>query len=138
MSHQTGSKSVYADISLDSKTASIRLLEILDHKAGTIVCRFHRVRLEDAPGYTALSYTWGSAQQAKELLIDGTWVSVRQNVWNFLQQTRRGRTWRFIWIDALCIDQDNPDERNHQVKMMRAIYSSVCPLFLCLFHGTIC
>ena len=131
MSHQTGSNSVYADISLDSKTDSIRLLEILDHKAGTIVCRFHRVCLEDAPGYTALSYTWGSAKEAKELLIDGTRVFVRQNVWNFLQQTRRDRTWKFIWIDALCIDQGNPDERNHQVKMMRAIYSSVCPLFLC-------
>lgn len=137
MSFRTASKSVYTHVSLDSESNVIRLLEILDDKAGNIVCKFHRVRLDNAPGYTALSYTWGSATETRKILIDGTWFSVRQNVWNFFQQTRIGRRWRFIWIDALCIDQNNPVERNHQVNMMRAIYSSVCSLLWCKFHNTV-
>jgi hypothetical protein len=37
--------------------------------------------------------------------------------------SRLPRTWKYIWIDALCIDQSNLPERNHQVKLMSALYS---------------
>lgn len=129
------SNSVYTNASLDFETNVIRLLEILDDNNDIIVCKFHQVSLENVPSYTALSYTWGSARDSKKILIDGVLVPVRKNIWNFLKQTRKDREWKFIWIDALCIDQDNPMERNHQVKMMRAIYSSVSSHF-CSSHHT--
>lgn len=31
---------------------------------------------------------------------------------------------RHLWVDAICIDQSNVSERNHQVQLMKQIYSS--------------
>jgi hypothetical protein len=48
---------------------------------------------------------------------------VRQNLWDFLQWARRNKLASYMWIDALCIDQKQLHERNHQVWMMCYIYS---------------
>jgi hypothetical protein len=73
--------------------------------------------------YTALSYTWGDSTPLHTILVDGKPLQVRQNLWDFLQQARESELRKYLWIDALCIDQEQLDERNHQVWMMGEIYS---------------
>ncbi|KAH7378654.1 heterokaryon incompatibility protein-domain-containing protein, partial [Cadophora sp. MPI-SDFR-AT-0126] len=65
--------------------------------------------------YEALSYEWGHFKSSKEIFINGMRFFVRDNLWNALYDLREDSP-RRLWIDALCIDQQNVDERNHQVQ----------------------
>jgi len=61
---------------------------------------------------------------------------VREKLRNFLQEARRRKHQGFLWIDALCIDQSNVDERNHQVAMMGEIYSKATSVIVWLGEST--
>ncbi|KAF7674912.1 hypothetical protein GT037_006675 [Alternaria burnsii] len=77
---------------------------------------------KNPPPYTALSYTWGVNATYTNIEINRVKVPVRENLWDFLhQQLLRGNYGPF-WIDALCIQQSEVHERNHQVRMMDHIY----------------
>lgn len=57
-----------------------------------------------------------------EILLDGNKHPTRNNLWQALKHLRSERYKRFLWADALCIDQENEKERNHQVGQMSDIY----------------
>lgn len=88
--------------------------------------------LDDCPGYFALSYAWGSPEDGTStIMLKGEWFQVRQNLHSALaaisHQVRSPVSWPWdhythFWIDAICIDQNNVDERNHQVRLMADIY----------------
>ncbi|RMZ74446.1 heterokaryon incompatibility -domain-containing [Pyrenophora seminiperda CCB06] len=120
---------------LDPTKKSVRLLEIIPGpeyeklKAKIIVCD-----LDDKPLYIALSYTWDKDGVEKYVEIDGTSFIVGASLWNFLQQYRKRDFIKTccekepqksvpLWIDAICIDQSNIPERNHQVSLMRDVYT---------------
>lgn len=77
-----------------------------------------------APDFTSLSYTWGNPDEDHKILLNGCLVSVRSNLWAFLREIRDWDEYRhrWLWIDALCIDQSNTNERMHQVGRMAHIY----------------
>jgi hypothetical protein len=75
--------------------------------------------------YEALSYEWGDASNADtDILINGKEVQIRQNLRIALWHLRPKDEERCLWIDAMCIDQSNVLERNHQVELMGKIYST--------------
>jgi hypothetical protein len=88
------------------------------------------------PTYVALSYFWGDASVTEELLLDGQPVQKTVNLIAGLRQlrdllanpSRAPRTLRnhdvMFWIDALCIDQENVDEKSMQVPRMGTIFGS--------------
>jgi hypothetical protein len=55
--------------------------------------------------------------------LNGKEHKVRENLFNALINLRHKSEWRVLWIDALCISQDDVNERNHQVSQMAGIYS---------------
>ena len=79
--------------------------------------------------YIAVSYTWGSEAASKKILLNGAVFHIRPNLYALLRQASGPNKcqWlganEYLWIDALCIDQSNIEERNHQVKLMSRIYS---------------
>jgi hypothetical protein len=74
--------------------------------------------------YEALSYEWGDASnEDPDILINGKDVQIRQNLRIALWHLRPKDDERYLWIDAMCIDQWNVLERNHQVELMGKIYS---------------
>ncbi len=79
--------------------------------------------LSSMPQYEALSYMWGSEEDPMILEIDGHQLSVRNNLWQALKQLRPKEGKRIMWVDALCIDQENNKERNHQVEQMSKIFA---------------
>lgn len=85
--------------------------------------------LDSLPPYVALSYVWGSPTPAAKLAFKaGGELNLTQNLADFLgtvpgDRRRAGKLISWIWIDALCIDQANIDERNEQVRQMHAIYT---------------
>ncbi|PGH04264.1 hypothetical protein GX51_03609 [Blastomyces parvus] len=82
---------------------SIRLAEILPGQGNdNLQLNLQHTTLQKAPAYEALSYEWAGNSGLKRL-----------------RYTDRRR---LIWVDAICIDQDNSQERSHQVSLMRDIY----------------
>lgn len=79
--------------------------------------------------YVALSYTWGDASQTISVLVNGQITQVTQNLWDCLYvelsttttEQPAARLW--LWIDALCINQSDLDEKSAQIKRMGDIYS---------------
>lgn len=75
--------------------------------------------------YTALSYVWGSPKRNTVLHLgdDGKRVKITENAEALLRNLRRPDESRRVWIDGVCINQDDLTERSHQVSLMHAIYS---------------
>ena len=77
--------------------------------------------------YAALSYVWGSQAETSRIIINGSEVSVSQNLATALRElsARNDFSGRFkLWVDAVCINQNDEQERPNQIKKMRQIYSS--------------
>lgn len=72
--------------------------------------------------YTAISYTWGTDAQTETIHIDGQPLRIKPNLWACLYTLRQ--CWRYIWADAICINQDDVTEKNQQVRMMDQIYQN--------------
>ena len=102
--------------------SSIRILKILPGLPDdTVSCELKHVPRQD-DGYVCLSYMWGDESDCHPITVNGKRHLVRRNLWNFLRLARKLKISDWLWIDAVCIDQSNIDERNHQVQQMAAIY----------------
>lgn len=90
-----------------------------------ITCSIHVADLDDtACSYEALSYEWGDAKNTSlSIILGGVDFPVRENLWYALRHLRLEDETRILWIDAMCINQTNKKERNHQVQQMGRIYS---------------
>ena len=73
--------------------------------------------------YEALSYTWHTQTLSKTIFCDSKILHVTQNVYDALHALRRTTTSRMLWIDAICINQADIEERSHQVALMRLVYN---------------
>jgi len=88
-----------------------------------------QVLLDDASNYEALSYVWGSTADPVPILVGSSrrhTISVTQNLAIALQHLRNPNRSRSLWVDAVCIDQDNLKERSYQVTLMGDIYRAAC------------
>jgi hypothetical protein len=66
--------------------------------------------------------TVGESRKARSITIDGSKLAVTPTVHSLL--CNRGSFWKttMLWIDSTCINQDDNDEKNEQVRVMRDIY----------------
>lgn len=98
--------------SLDKSRGQIRLLHLLPGDVDDeICCTLEVVSLDDVPDYEALSYVWGSPNQLTHIKFDGHTFQVRKNLRRALTGIRRVYSERVVWVDALCINQDDMAER---------------------------
>ena len=74
-------------------------------------------------GWHALSYTWGNPHDRRKITCDGHQISVTANLHSALQRVRLADKPMMIWVDAVCINQENTKEKESQVQLMRRIYS---------------
>ncbi|KAH8777277.1 heterokaryon incompatibility protein-domain-containing protein, partial [Hyaloscypha finlandica] len=70
----------------------------------------------------ALSYEWGS-NETKTITLNGDDYDIRTNLFDALRRLRWEMEERILWVDAICINQHDVRERNHQVSRMASIYS---------------
>ncbi|KAK7212619.1 hypothetical protein V2G26_019797 [Clonostachys chloroleuca] len=119
-------RKVYRDVKLDPTTDSIRLARIIhsNHQDGSdIRLKLEKFQLSSAPSFYALSYTWGAPNECKAIFVNGEKFLIRENLWYFLWQGRIPDQCQYLWIDALCINQEDAVEKSHQVHLMGKIYS---------------
>jgi hypothetical protein len=118
----------------------IRLLVVLPGEpSDQLRCDIIHVNLEDRPDYEAVSYTWasddGDATLSQTIYCDvDKYISVTINCDKALRQLRRCGLKRRLWIDAVCIDQTNINERNHQVGLMDRVYSQAQNVRICTWE----
>lgn len=128
---------------LNTTAAEIRLvyIEPLDRYNNMIECDLRTVSLLDNahPQYLALSYTWGDPLLNTEIFVNGCILKATTNLVaalhslrsNWYQVTANQPVLKAhkelvgpIWIDAICIDQGNHEERSQQVQIMGKIYAT--------------
>jgi hypothetical protein len=80
------------------------------------------VSLDSNPTFQAISYTWGEAIFPCDLICDSHTINVTQNLHDALSHFRDSGQELTIWIDAICINQFNEDEKSQQIPLMAEIY----------------
>jgi hypothetical protein len=73
--------------------------------------------ITEPPPYEALSYVWGAPGVKKEIIVDGHYLEVTVNLENALRRLRCDKP-RQLWADAVCIDQNNEEEKRTQLPVM--------------------
>ena len=111
--------------SLNAERHEIRLLRILE-QAETITCTLEITSIDASPTYSALSYEWGRYQgedpgeHVPPIMVNSLPISTTTNLSLALKYLDKDKS--PYWIDALCINQEDDNERGHQVRMMARIY----------------
>lgn len=101
----------------------------------TVECQLHHVSppaWSAAPAYETISYCWGDISQRETIIVSGSTVGVHRNSVEALRRTRYEHEGRMVWIDAICINQNDVEERNQQVSMMGEIYRTGWRNLICL------
>ena len=127
----TGEQKFSYDRSL--KGRNIRLIHLVPNEDNAQV-RFTLTEhpLETSTRFDALSYTWGDAADRVEAVCNGWPILITRTLYGALRQFRRLRRTGLLWVDAVCIDQQNDEEKTQQIRMMRDIYSLASEVFIWL------
>ena len=102
---------------------SIRLLELQPGATeDELSCTLVHIVLNQSINYEALSYTWGNPSRVHPVRCGNAFLKVTENLRDALTTLRLPKKKRLLWIDQLCINQEDVEERNGQVKIMHLIY----------------
>jgi hypothetical protein len=112
---------------LDYHSQEIRVIDLLPGLRNDLIeCVLQRQHLNDPSlGFEALSYEWGEPNPTHSkysILLDGKPFSIRENLWEALYHIRDPDKQRRLWIDAICINENDLEERSHQIGLMGDIY----------------
>ncbi|KAK0617728.1 heterokaryon incompatibility protein-domain-containing protein [Immersiella caudata] len=129
---------------LSEPSRCIRLIRLMGHrdKEALIRCQIFEYPLQELGQgvhlYEALSYVWGSTEGGQLIYIeegpDGNSTAgkasnysslhITPNLYAALSHLRNHLLDRVLWVDAICIDQGDTEEKQHQVQLMATIYAS--------------
>ena len=125
--------------SLNYDQHDFRLLRLLRSRTGPIECELDHVALRSktCPRYDALSYTWGSLELVETIKVNNKTLRVTDNLRNALCHLRSHDQDRVLWIDAICIDQTNAQERSSQVMKMGEIFRHAHKVVIWLGKATV-
>ncbi|PSR82765.1 heterokaryon incompatibility protein-domain-containing protein [Coniella lustricola] len=115
-------QSKYVYVPLGSPDSEIRILELLPGSDSMIQTRIHTSSLSALPAYSPISYTWGSQKNLVEIFINGKIFLITRNLVAALKQLRQSMVSLFIWVDAVCINQEDALEKSLQIPLMAEIY----------------
>lgn len=135
---------IYQSIPLSPERRTIRLLQV--HSAGdndlskAVVCDLSVLDLDvDHPPFATLTYVWNidAVEERATVSCGGQVLSLTRNGYDALRHLRKRLGTFTIWIDALCIDQANHDEKMNQVRLMGDIYSKAQTVYVWLGSGNV-
>ncbi|KAG4422061.1 hypothetical protein IFR04_004802 [Cadophora malorum] len=115
----------------------IRILT-LHPRAGdeAISCSLEVARLDEPPPYEALSYAWGDSKERYPIRCGNGSLEVTDSLLAALRRLRDVSAERVLWIDAICINQQDDMEKGHQVQQMAEIYSQATRVLIWLGEET--
>jgi hypothetical protein len=123
MSTSNPTTSIYEPLRNGSDEIRLITIKPSSELGDEILCNIDTVELRTSPAYLALSYAWGDADITEEINVDGSSFRVTTNLAAALRRLRCWKGPTRFWIDAICINQTSVLEKNHQLPLMRSIYS---------------
>jgi hypothetical protein len=102
----------------------------------------HHTSLENVNEATALSYCWSDPTDKKPIFANGKLLYIPSTLWrairwnypksgldtyalaDHIDDVGPPKQPAVFWADAICINQENSLEKNHQIPLMGSIYSS--------------
>lgn len=130
--------------SLNREQSEIRLVRFAPESANTnredtpirLDLRHASVN-DDKTQYTALSYVWGDQSDSRKIFINGYLARIGCNLHDALCHLRQMGVSSWLWIDAICIQQSNLEEKSWQVNLMRSVFSQAELVYAWLGPGTL-
>jgi hypothetical protein len=108
---------------------SIRLLELFPGASqDPLVCRLFVVDIQEAPTYAAISYVWGDPEDTVAIEVECKSKAITVNLNDALHRVRYRTDIRVSWADAICINQEDLQERAQQVGLMGSIFRNAKPV----------
>lgn len=77
---------------------------------------------EELVAYEALSYCWGNPELCTSIECNGLSYPVTLSLGSALRHLRLLQGIRYLWVDAICINQFDTDEKSEQVRRMLSVY----------------
>ncbi|KAF7192028.1 Heterokaryon incompatibility protein 6, OR allele [Pseudocercospora fuligena] len=112
-----------------SNSDNFRLLKVSVEDDSKIVCELEEHLLptdhlpkEPPPRYAALSYTWGDPADTVPITCDGAEMQVTTNLAEALRKVVNHNPNEYLWVDQICINQQDYEEKSKQVQRMTKIY----------------
>ena len=127
-----------------SQPHSIRLLQLLPRKEdpSSLRCTLVDYPLRHSDNsyhlYEALSYVWGSEDKPQSIIIDDQNLAITQNLYVVLLHLQNHSFSRTIWVDAVCINQGDEKEKEHQIPLMAEIYAKASRVLVWLGDAEDC
>ncbi|OXV11382.1 hypothetical protein Egran_00859 [Elaphomyces granulatus] len=104
---------LYLQTPLAPGSCCIRLVELLPSAKAEdpVRCILRVARLDNDIRYEALSYCWGHTKVTEGIFVNDSPLQVTINLFAALRTLRQNNAVLTLWIDAICIDQENPKEK---------------------------
>ncbi|CZS89506.1 uncharacterized protein RCO7_02551 [Rhynchosporium graminicola] len=126
-------------LKLDQTGFRCLLLKSAKNETDVVRCKLFSISITTPPVYDALSYHWGprSALGQEQYILCGVEkILVSDNCMSALLHLRQRHSDRLLWIDAICIDQSNNEEKDQQVQVMGQIYQNAASVIVWLGSST--
>lgn len=108
---------------LPSGRRAIRTLRLLPGRwIDNITCELQEACLDDQPSFDALPYGWGNANDTTTITVNGYSFEATKNRVAALRRLPSSIETKVLWVDAICINQDDNQEKTQQVQLMADIY----------------
>jgi hypothetical protein len=129
----------YQYTSLRPGDSTFRLLKLLKYRSPEIECELFPQSLSNKKhvSYEALSYVWGSTELVECIILDRKRHWITDNLYSALQYLRFHDRDRYLWIDAICINQADKEEQGCQVQQMGKIFGSAEGVLFWLGKATV-
>lgn len=106
-----------------TRPRDIRILCINPGKPGDeLSCELYHTEIHPGLNYDAISYAWGDRTVKAAIICNSRRLEITRSLYGALRRIRHEAERKHIWADAICINQQDIDERGHQVRLMRSIY----------------
>ncbi|KAI5466983.1 heterokaryon incompatibility protein-domain-containing protein [Mariannaea sp. PMI_226] len=123
--------------SLSCKNSEIRLIRFAEpaDAAAPIRLELCHASMTDTH-YAALSYAWGDHKRTSQIYVNGGSFTISRSLHDALKQLRQNGVQSWFWVDSICIQQSDPEEKTHQVRQMHAIYTQANLVYIWLGLGS--
>lgn len=131
----------YDSVELRTASTEIRLLDLCPSQGlvdSRLIGRLYTTSIESPSPYVALSYVWGLGDKTQSIHISNLnddeehSISITESLETALRHFRKSGEVITLWIDQICINQEDNKEKGQQVAMMGSIYSSATQVLVWL------
>lgn len=123
---------------IDDPKGKIRILILLPPAWSDdpeLRCHLTTAEISDSPSYEALSYCWGTEAFAERIYFPSGTLGITKNLATGLRRLRCRDRPRHLWVDAVCINQQDDQEKGHQVAFMAQIFQNAECVLVWLGEG---